>query len=109
MIFCFGCGLPGIYLDKVYFLSAFCVLFLLKRYSLFIPVCDMTHSFQIKYVTLDTKQAYVKYSSKQKIFFIHGNFVPECVTENMGHFLVNRAFRLICFRKILCCVVQSGG
>jgi hypothetical protein len=110
MMFYFGFCLPGIYLGKVRFLSAFCVLFVLKRRSLFIPVCDTTLSSHIKYVTLDTKQAYVKYRSKQTICFIDGNFVPERVTENMGHFLINCAFRSICFRKILlCCGVQSGG
>ena len=110
MMFYFGYCLPGIYLAKVRFPSAFCVLFLLERYSLFIPLCDMTLSSQMKYVTLDTKQAYMKYRNKQKIFFIDGNFVPERITESMGHFLIICAFRSVCFRKILlCCVVKSGG
>jgi hypothetical protein len=65
MMFCFGFCLPGIYLGKVHFLSAFCVVFLLERYSLFFRLCDTTFSSQIKYVTLDTKQAYVKYRNKR--------------------------------------------
>ena len=58
-MFYFGFCLPGIYLGKVCFISAFCVPFLLKRYSLFIPVCDRTLSSRLKYkyITLDTKQS----------------------------------------------------
>jgi hypothetical protein len=47
MMFYFGFCLPGIYLGKVCFLSAFCLSFLLKRYSLFIPVCDTTLSSRL--------------------------------------------------------------
>jgi len=108
--FYFGSCLPGIYLCKVCFLSAFCVLFLLKRHSFHIPICDRTLSSQIKYVTLDTKQSYVQYRSKQRICFTDDNFVPKHVTESIGHFLINSAFRSIWFRKILLyCVLQSGG
>ena len=108
--FYFGSCLPGIYLGKVYFLSVFCVLFLLRRHSFLIAICDSTLSSQIKYATLDTKQTYVKYTSKRTICFIDGNFVPKRVTERMGRFLINSAFRSIWFRKILVrCVLHGGG
>jgi hypothetical protein len=67
--------------EFICFLPAFYVLFLLKPCSLLIPVRDRALSSQMKYVTLDTKRASVKYRSKQTICIIDGNFVPERVTE----------------------------
>ena len=82
-MFYFVSCLPGIYLGKVCFLSEFFVLLHVKRYSLFIPICDTTFSSQIKYVRLDTKQAYVKYKGK-KVGKVHSCTGTEALYRPYG-------------------------